>query len=48
MARRLLDVAFGGSTEGLLAALIGRRRVSPEEAVRIRALIDEAEKGQQS
>jgi predicted transcriptional regulator len=41
--RRLLDVAFGGSTEGLLAALLGRRGVSAEEAARIRALIDQAE-----
>jgi predicted transcriptional regulator len=45
MVRRLVDVAFGGSTEGLLAALIGRRGVSPAEAARIRALIDKAEKG---
>jgi predicted transcriptional regulator len=46
MAQRLVDMAFGGSTEGLLAALLGRRGVSPEEAERIRALIDQAEKKQ--
>jgi predicted transcriptional regulator len=46
MAQRLVDLAFGGSTEGLLAALLGRRSVSPEEAERIRALIDQAEKKQ--
>jgi predicted transcriptional regulator len=44
MARRLVDLAFGGSTEGLLAALLGQRGVSPEEAERIRALIDQAER----
>jgi BlaI family transcriptional regulator, penicillinase repressor len=47
MARRLVDLAFGGSTEGLLAALLGQRGVSPEEAERIRALLDQAEKKQQ-
>lgn len=46
IAQRLVDVAFGGSTEGLLAALLGRRGVSPEEAKRIRALIDQAERKQ--
>jgi predicted transcriptional regulator len=44
MARRLVDLAFGGSTEGLLAALLGQRGVSAEEAERIRALIDQAER----
>jgi predicted transcriptional regulator len=44
MLRRLADVAFRGSTEGLLAALLGRRGVSAEEAERIRALIDQAER----
>jgi predicted transcriptional regulator len=46
MAQRLVDLAFGGSTEGLLAALLGRRGVTPEEAERIRALIDQAERKQ--
>jgi BlaI family penicillinase repressor len=44
MLQRLLDIAFRGSTEGLLAALISRRGVSPEEAERIRALINQAER----
>ncbi len=43
MLGRFVDLAFGGSTEGLLAALLGSRGVSPEEAERIRTLIDEAE-----
>jgi predicted transcriptional regulator len=46
MVQRLVDVAFGGSTEGLLHSLLGQRSVSPEEAERIRALIDQAEKKQ--
>jgi BlaI family transcriptional regulator, penicillinase repressor len=46
MARRLVDLAFGGSTEGLLAALLDQRGVSSAEAERIRALIDQAEKKQ--
>jgi predicted transcriptional regulator len=46
MAERLVDLAFGGSTEGLLAALLDQRGVSPEEAERIRALIDQAERKQ--
>jgi predicted transcriptional regulator len=46
MLQRLVDVVFSGSTEGLLAALLGRRTVSPEEAERIRALIDQAERRQ--
>jgi predicted transcriptional regulator len=46
MVQRLVDMAFGGSTEGLLAALLGRRGVSTEEAERIRALIDQAERKQ--
>ena len=44
MLRRLVDVVFSGSTEGLMAALLDRRTVSPEEAARIRALIDQAER----
>jgi predicted transcriptional regulator len=46
LAERLVDLAFGGSTEGLLAALLGRRGISAEEAERIRALIDQAERKQ--
>src|SRR5947209_2590611 len=44
MVRRLVDVVFAGSAEGLLAALLDRRKVSPEEAARIRAMIDQAER----
>ena len=44
MLQRLVDMAFSGSTEGLLAALLDRRTVSPEEAARIRTLIDQAER----
>jgi predicted transcriptional regulator len=44
MLQRLVDVVFAGSTAGLLAALLDRRQVSPEEAARIRALIDQAER----
>jgi predicted transcriptional regulator len=39
-----VDVVFAGSTEGLLAALLDRRTVSPEEAARIRKLIDKSER----
>src|SRR5262245_12785334 len=46
MAERLVDLAFGGSTEGLLAALLDQRGISAEEAERIRALIDQAERKQ--
>ncbi len=44
LLKRLVDRAFGGSTVGLLSALLGRQGVSPEEAERIRALIDQAER----
>jgi predicted transcriptional regulator len=44
MARRFLDVAFDGSTAGLLSALLDRRAVAPEEGDRIRALINQAER----
>ena len=40
----LVDVVFAGSTEGMMASLLDRRKVSPEEAARIRALIDQAER----
>lgn len=42
-ARRLLRNTFQGSTEGLMMALLDGQSLSPEEAERIRALIDEAE-----
>ncbi|WP_165252077.1 BlaI/MecI/CopY family transcriptional regulator [Paludisphaera soli] len=41
---RLLDTAFGGSTEGLILTLLKERGVSRDEAKRIRKLIDEARK----
>ena len=39
---RLVETAFGGRVEGLVMALLDGRGVSPEEAERIRALIDAA------
>jgi BlaI family transcriptional regulator, penicillinase repressor len=44
MLSRLVQTAFGGSAEGLLVALLQDRGVSKEEAARIRAMIDQAEK----
>ncbi len=44
VVQRVLESAFGGSTEGLVMALLDGRRLSKEEADRIRKLIDEAEK----
>ncbi len=40
----LLDTVFRGSPTGLMAALLEARRLSPEEAERIRKLLDEAQK----
>jgi BlaI family transcriptional regulator, penicillinase repressor len=37
---QLVDTAFAGSATGLVMALLEDRRVSPEEAQRIRELID--------
>ncbi len=45
MIRRLVDTAFAGSAEGLVLALLDGRSVSKEEADRIRAMIDRAERG---
>lgn len=42
MLGQLLDTAFGGSPTSLMTALIEARRLSPEEAARIRKLIDKA------
>lgn len=44
IVQRVLDAAFEGSTEGLVMSLLDARPVSPEEAERIKALIDQAEK----
>jgi BlaI family transcriptional regulator, penicillinase repressor len=43
MLGQLLDTAFGGSPSSLMTALLEARRLSPEEAKRIRKLIDEAQ-----
>jgi len=43
MLGQLLDTAFGGSPTRLMTALIETRRLSPEEAERIRQLIDKAQ-----
>ena len=43
MIGRLVDTAFGGSAEGLVMALLHGRRVSREEARRIRTMISRAE-----
>lgn len=44
MVRRLVETAFAGSTEGLISALLDGQEVSPEEAGRIREMIDRAER----
>lgn len=44
MVRRLVDAAFGGSVEGLILTLLEDRGLSPDEAARIRAMIEQAEK----
>lgn len=43
MLGQLLDMAFGGSPSSLMTALIEARRLSPEEAERIRKLVDKAQ-----
>ncbi len=40
---QLVDSAFGGSATGLVMTLLEGRRITAEEASRIRALIDKAE-----
>jgi predicted transcriptional regulator len=44
VVHRLVDAAFAGSAEALVLALLEGRGVSPEEAQRIRQLIDDAQK----
>jgi predicted transcriptional regulator len=46
MVRRLVNTAFRGSTEGLVLALLEDQEISNEEAARIRAMIDRAERKQ--
>jgi predicted transcriptional regulator len=43
MVEGLVDTAFGGSVSGLVAAIVESRRLSEDEAERIRRIIDEAE-----
>jgi BlaI family transcriptional regulator, penicillinase repressor len=40
IARRLVDTAFGGSTEGLIMTLLGEADLSEGEAERIRAMLE--------
>ena len=42
VARRLVSTAFQGSTESLMMALLEGQKLSPEEAERIREMIDRA------
>jgi predicted transcriptional regulator len=42
-AQRFLSNAFGGSTEGLMMALLDGKTLTKEEAQRIRMLIEKAE-----
>ncbi len=44
LVSRMIDTAFGGSVEELVVALLRGRRLSAEEAGRIRKLIEEAKK----
>jgi BlaI family penicillinase repressor len=44
MVGKLVDTAFAGSPSGLVAAIVESRRLSPDEAERIRRIIDDAEK----
>jgi len=46
MVGRLLETAFAGSANGLIMALLEDRRLSSEEAERIRGLIDQVEEDQ--
>jgi len=42
MLSRLVDTAFGGSSEGLVMALLDERNITPEEARRIKDMISNA------
>jgi predicted transcriptional regulator len=46
LVARLLDTAFAGSAEGLIMAMLDGRRLSRQEARRIREIIDQAERGE--
>ena len=43
MVSQLLDTAFDGSASGMVMALLEARRLSPDEAQRIRTLIDRSQ-----
>jgi predicted transcriptional regulator len=43
MVRRLVDTAFEGSVSGLVMALLENHSLTPDEATRLRSLIDRAE-----
>lgn len=45
IVRRVRDLAFGGSTEGLLASLLDAGDVTADEIRRLRARLDAHEKG---
>lgn len=45
LVSRLADTAFEGSVSGLVMALLEHHRLTPEEADRLRTLIDRAESG---
>lgn len=44
LVRQLVDTAFSGSVEGLVMALLEERELSKDEADRIRAMIQQAER----
>jgi BlaI family transcriptional regulator, penicillinase repressor len=44
LVSRMIDTAFGGSVEDLVVALLRGRRLTAEEAGRIRKLIEKAKK----
>lgn len=43
LVHRLVDTAFQGSAEGLVLTLLEGGRLSPDEAERIKAMLDKAE-----
>lgn len=44
LSKRMVATLFQGSTEGLLSALLAGKTLTNEEAERLRALIDQAER----
>jgi predicted transcriptional regulator len=40
MVRRMIDIAFGGSAEGLVMTLLDDRRLSKEEVRNIKGMLD--------